>query len=53
MVGLSDVTGRFASESSEDQGLEMTGGRSRELRASGGDSVSPSETESADKHRVD
>lgn len=45
----SDVTGKFASESSGDQALETTGGRSRGLSASGGDAVSHSETERADK----
>lgn len=49
MVRLSDVTATFASKSSEDQCLEMTSGRSRELRASGGDTVSHRETEGADK----
>lgn len=52
MVGLSDVTVKFASESSKDHRLEMAGGRSRELRASGG-AVSHSETERVDKQSLD
>lgn len=37
-------------QSSEDQGLEMTGGYSRELRASGGGAVSHGNSERVGKH---